>query len=120
MSTKALACRLPAKSSPCTLWHCPQTFPTQATPGGAAPWFPWQSLHVGAERSPFTIAAACTLPRYFASWSVGILYSAMYVASAWQRAHVSATRSGCTVERGSAGGRMACEVWQLTHVATFG
>ena len=33
----------------------PQTFPTQDMPGGAAPWLPWQSLQVGADRSPFVV-----------------------------------------------------------------
>src|SRR5580765_4918679 len=38
-------------------WHVPHTFDTDPTPGGAAPWLPWQSLHVGAERSlPFVSA----------------------------------------------------------------
>src|SRR4029079_10432516 len=34
-----------------TVWHVPQTLAIASTPGGAAPWLPWQSLQVGADRS---------------------------------------------------------------------
>jgi hypothetical protein len=57
---------------------------------------------------------------YFSSWSVGTLCPAMYLASAWQVPHVSATRSGWTLEAGSDGGLMECAGWQLVHTATFG
>jgi hypothetical protein len=44
------------------------------TPGGTAPWLPWQSLQVGAERSPLSVMAfQWTEVLYFATWSVGIL-----------------------------------------------
>jgi hypothetical protein len=50
-----------------TEWHVPQTLATEETAGGVAPWLPWQELHVGAERSPFSnIAFAWTLCMYFA------------------------------------------------------
>ncbi len=117
---KTLAWMLLAKRSAITVWHWPHTFPTHDTPGGAAPWFPWQSLQVGAERSPFTdIVAQWTLPLYFFSWSVGILYSSMYLGSAWQRPQVSATRTGCTLEVGSDGGLIECAGWQLVQTATL-
>jgi hypothetical protein len=47
---------------------------TEETPGGEAPWFPWQSLQVGADKSPL-LAIICqwTLVLYFSTWSVGIL-----------------------------------------------
>ena len=57
ISAKALAWTLFLKSSAITEWHCPQTLPTHVIPGGAAPWLPWQSLHVGADRSPLTVIA---------------------------------------------------------------
>jgi hypothetical protein len=54
------------------VWHEPQTFATLATPGGTAPWLPWQSLHVGAEVSPSSYRAwACTLFRYSSCCVVG-------------------------------------------------
>src|SRR6266540_7241295 len=57
---------------------------------------------------------------YFPSWSVGILYSAMYFASPWQRPQVSATCSGWTLDFGSDGGLMEWVGWQLTQTATLG
>ena len=41
-----------------TAWHVPQTLAIAPTPGGVAPWLPWQSLHVGAERSFPLVSAA--------------------------------------------------------------
>ena len=35
-------------------WQLPHTLATEPTPGGTAPWLPWQSLQVGAARSPFS------------------------------------------------------------------
>jgi hypothetical protein len=62
------------KNSAITAWHWPHTLPTHEIPGGAAPWLPWQSLQVGAERSPLVdIAFQCTLVRYLVTWSVGML-----------------------------------------------
>ena len=104
---KALAWTLRAKSSPWTVWHCPHTLPTHDTPGGAAPWLPWQSLQVGADRSPFaSMVFQWTLALYLATWSMEILYPAMCWESAWQPPQVSATLNGWTVELGSDGGRM--------------
>src|SRR5687768_12479317 len=43
-------------------WHCAHTLATSVTPGGVAPWLPWQVLHVGADVSRrFNSASACTL-----------------------------------------------------------
>ena len=39
-------------------WQVAQTFCTLSTPGGAAPWFPWQVVQVGALRSPCTTIAS--------------------------------------------------------------
>src|SRR6185369_17789373 len=45
-----------------TAWQVPHTLATAPTPGGVAPWLPWQSLHVGADRSfPLVSAVKCTL-----------------------------------------------------------
>ena len=118
--TNTFACTLLSNSSAVRLWHCPHALPTQETPGGAAPWLPWQSLQVGADRSPFSdIVAQWMLVRYFATWSVAILYGCMWAGSAWQRPQVSATRSGWTLDFGSAGGRIACGGWQLVQTATL-
>ena len=58
MAVKAFLWGLLAKRSAGTLWQVPQTFATDSTPGGVAPWFPWQTLQVGAERSPFLVNAS--------------------------------------------------------------
>ena len=42
---------LARKSSASRAWHWPQTNATDSSPGGCAPWLPWQSLQVGADRS---------------------------------------------------------------------
>ena len=74
ISANALAWTLFLKRSAVSEWHCPQTLPTQLIPGGTAPWLPWQSLQVGAERSPLAVIAfQWTEVLYFATWSVGIL-----------------------------------------------
>ena len=45
-------CACSARTSTRTrVWHVPQTLAMASTPGGAAPWLPWQSLQVGADRS---------------------------------------------------------------------
>src|SRR3989338_6928448 len=103
-----------------TAWHWPQTFPTQEMPGGAAPWLPWQSLQVGAERSPFSdIIFQCTLCLYFSAWSVGVVWGCMVFPSAWPRPRVSAPRVGWTLDLGSDGGRIEWAGWQLTQTATL-
>ena len=61
------------KSSASRPWHWPQTNADGlAVPGGVAPWLPWQSLQVGADRSSFSrSAAACTLCAQRSYWSTG-------------------------------------------------
>ena len=53
--------------------RCRRRWSTAPTPGGAAPWLPWQSLQVGADRSLRSdhrrVSARCF--SYFARWSVG-------------------------------------------------
>ena len=66
-SAKASQCGLALNCSAKTAWQVPQTFATDATCGGAAPWLPWQELQVGEERSPFFMSASkWTLFEYFA------------------------------------------------------
>ena len=56
--SKIWLCVLSANLVANTVWQVPQTLATAPTPGGAAPWLPWQSLQVGADRSlRFTIAS---------------------------------------------------------------
>src|ERR1035437_2928639 len=61
MVKNASLCGLFSKSCAKKTWHLPQTLATESTPGGVAPWLPWQVEQVGAEISPFCIAAAWTL-----------------------------------------------------------
>ena len=57
-------CSISRNSVASRVWQLPQTWSTDCTPGGAAPWLPWQSLHVGAVVSPLSYSArACTLVR---------------------------------------------------------
>src|SRR5262245_45485327 len=110
---KAALCGLASNNCAWKTWQVAQTFCTVFTPGGAAPWLPWQVAQLGALRSPRTaIASWCTLALYCANWSVGILYSFMWAGSAWQRAQVLATFRGWTVERESRGDRRSCTLWQ--------
>ena len=61
--SKIWLCVLSANFVANTVWQVPQTLVTAPTPGGAAPWLPWQSLQVGADRSlRVTMASWCTLP----------------------------------------------------------
>ena len=45
------------KISASRAWQRPQTKLIASTPGGVAPWLPWQSLHVGAAMSPLLMRA---------------------------------------------------------------
>ena len=62
------------------------------SPGGAAPWLPWQLLHVGAARSPsFSSFSPWTDALYRSNWLVGMWYGSMYCASEWHPEQVLAT-----------------------------
>ena len=50
--SQARRCGLWSKSCSWKTWQVPQTRSTEATPGGAAPWLPWQVAQVGDDRSP--------------------------------------------------------------------
>src|SRR6266581_3098080 len=118
MAAKTGWCGLLLYNSANSTWQVPQTFATELTCGGVAPWFPWHEAQVGAERSPPASAAQCTLVRYPANWFVSILYLAMCSALAWHRAQVSGSRSGYTGDWASFTARMSCTLWQSMQVAT--
>src|SRR3989304_2898643 len=117
--SKARLCGLRTKRSRVALGHCAQTLATEATPGGAAPWLPWQSLHAGAWRLPRR-SSPCpwTLSRYSANCVVGMPYGFIRAVSLWQRAHVAGTLVEKTGEVPSLTGRTGCTPWQLIQTAT--
>src|SRR3990170_608173 len=118
--SNAFLCGLRTKRSLVALWHCAQTLATEATPGGAAPWLPWQSLHAGAWRFPRRSSPwPWTLSRYSAYCVVGIPYDFIRAASAWQRAHVAGTLAANTGERESLMALTGCTPWQEVQVATL-
>src|SRR3972149_6771247 len=117
--SKARLCGLRTKRSRVALWHCAQTLATEATPGGAAPWLPWQSLQPGAWRLPRCSSPwPWTLSRYSAYCVVGMPYGFIRAVSLWQRPHVAGTLVEKTGEVPSLTGRTGCTPWQLIQTAT--
>jgi len=55
--SNSFLCLLPSNKVPFIEWQFRHTWATELAASGSAAWLPWQSLHAGAPRSPFSSSA---------------------------------------------------------------